>query len=114
MAKTDEIEEYILKFPENIQDILRKIRTLIKDNAPDAEEQMAYGVPGYKINKIPLVYFAAFKNHIGLYAVPLNHREFKDELSKYKQGKGTVRFPLNRLIPFDLIERIVKFKVATV
>jgi len=69
-------------------------------------------MPGYKINKKPLVYFAAFKKHIGFYSAPLQHSEFKDELSKYKQGKGTVQFPLIRPIPFDLIERIVKFKIA--
>ena len=108
----DEIEAYILQFPENVQDILRKIRKLIKDNAPNAEERISYGMPAYKTNKKPLVYFAAFKNHIGLYATPTGHNEFNDELSKYKQGKGSVQFPLDRPVPYKLIERIVKFKVA--
>jgi uncharacterized protein YdhG (YjbR/CyaY superfamily) len=108
----DAIENYILQFPENVQNILRKIRTLIRDNAPNAEEQIAYRMPAYKTNKKPLVYFAAFKNHIGFYATPSGHSEFIEELSKYKQGKGSVQLPLNQSIPYELIERIVKFKVA--
>jgi len=108
----DEIEAYIQNFPDNVQDILRKIRNLIKENAPGAAEQVAYRMPAYKLNKKPLVYFAAFKQHIGLFATPSAHSEFKEELSKYKHGKGSVQFPLNQPIPYDLIERIVKFRVA--
>jgi len=107
----DEIEEYILNFPGEVQEILRKIRKLIKDNAPGAQETMAYGMPAYKTNRRPLVYFAAFKNHIGFYATPSGHSEFKAELSKYKQGKGSVQFPLDKPIPYELIERIVIFRV---
>jgi uncharacterized protein YdhG (YjbR/CyaY superfamily) len=107
----DKIETYIQQFPENVQEILRNIRKLIKDNAPGAEELIAYGMPGYKANKKPLVYFAAFKKHIGFYATPSGHIEFKDELSKYKQGKGSVQFPLDQPIPYNLIVRIVKFRV---
>jgi uncharacterized protein YdhG (YjbR/CyaY superfamily) len=108
----DDIEKYILQYPENVQEILKKIRKLIKENAPEAEELIAYRMPGYKTNKKPLVYFAAFKSHIGLYATPSGHKEFKKELSKYKQGKGSVQFPLDKPIPYKLIEKIVKFKVA--
>ena len=68
-------------------------------------------MPAYKLNKKPLVYFAAFKNHIGFYATPTGHSEFKNELSLYKQGKGSVQFPLNQKIPYQLIEKIVKFRV---
>lgn len=107
----NDIENYIIKFPNDVQVILRKIRKLIKDNAPEAEESMAYGMPGYKTNKKPLVYFAAYKNHIGFYATPTGHNTFKDELSKYKQGKGSVQFPLNQPIPYELIEKIVQFRV---
>lgn len=107
----NEIERYIQQFPENVQGILRNIRKLIKDNAPDAEELLAYGMPAYKSNKKPLVYFAAFKNHIGFYATPSGHTEFKNELSKYKQGKGSVQFPLDQPIPYNLIEKIVKFRL---
>ncbi|QQS31347.1 MAG: DUF1801 domain-containing protein [Sphingobacteriales bacterium] len=107
----NEIENYISQFPEEVQDILIKIRTLIKENAIDAEELIAYGMPAYKTNKKPLVYFAAYKNHIGFYATPTGHSEFKEELSKFKQGKGSVQFPLDEPIPYELIERIVKFRV---
>lgn len=105
------IETYIQQFPDNVQEILRNIRKLIKDNAPESEELFAYGMPAYKTNKKPLVYFAAFKNHIGFYATPSGHNEFQDELSKYKQGKGSVQFPLNKPIPYKLIESIVKLRV---
>lgn len=106
------IETYIQQYPDNVQEILHNIRELIKDNAPEAEELFAYGMPAYKTNKKPLVYFAAFKKHIGFYATPSGHSEFQDELSKYKQGKGSVQFPLDKPIPYKLIERIVKFRVT--
>lgn len=107
----EEVEEYIGQFPEKVQDILRHIRKLIKANAPEAEESMAYGMPAYKIYKKPLVYFAAFKNHIGFYATPSGHTEFQEELSRYKQGKGSVQFPLDQEVPYALIERIVQFRI---
>ncbi len=107
----NDIDKYIIQFPDDVQQILNKIRKLIKENAPDAEERIAYGMPGYKTNKKPLVYFAAFKNHVGFYATPTGHHEFKSELSQYKQGKGSVQFPLNKPIPYQLIQKIVKFRV---
>ncbi len=106
-----EIDDYISKFPEGSHEIMQKIRAIIKDNAPDAVEQMAYGMPGYKTHGKPLVYFAGYKNHIGLYATPSGHEKFAKELSQYKQGKGSVQFPLNQPIPFDLIKKIVAFRV---
>lgn len=108
----DNIEAYIQQFPEDVQEILRKIRMLIKENAPGAEELISYGMPGYKTNKKPLVYFAAYEKHIGFYATPSGHSEFKKELSKYKQGKGSVQFPLDQPIPYNLIKQIVQFRVA--
>jgi len=107
----NEIETYIQQFPKNVQEILYNIRKLIKDIAPDAEELIVYNMPAYKTNEKPLVYFAAYKNHIGFYATPSGHSEFHNELAKYKQGKGSVQFPLNNPIPYELIERIVKFRV---
>jgi len=107
----DEIDNYILQFPEDVQKQLRLIRTLIKSLAPDAEETIAYGMPAYKTHERPLVYFAAFKNHIGLYATPSGHEAFRDELAKYKQGKGSVQFPLDHPLPIELIERIVRFRI---
>jgi uncharacterized protein YdhG (YjbR/CyaY superfamily) len=105
------VEEYIGSFSSDTQKILREIRQIIIKNAPEAEESIGYGMPAYKLNKKPLVYFAAFKNHIGFYATPTGHQAFSDELSKYKQGKGSVQFPINKPMPLDLIERIVKFRV---
>jgi uncharacterized protein YdhG (YjbR/CyaY superfamily) len=107
----DEIDNYISNFPEAVQPLLHQIKTIIKEEAPDAEEAMAYGMPAYKTNKKPLVYFAAFKSHIGLYATPSGHEAFQKELAGYKQGRGSVQFPLDKPIPFDLIRRIVAFRV---
>lgn len=104
------VDEYINSFPQDIQILLEKIRNVIRETAPEAAESISYGMPAYKLNKKPLVYFAAFKNHIGFYATPTGHSRFSDELSQYKQGKGSVRFPLNEPVPFDLIKRIVEFK----
>jgi uncharacterized protein YdhG (YjbR/CyaY superfamily) len=105
------VDNYIESFPESVQILLRQIRTTIKESAPDAVESIAYHMPAYKTNGKPLVYFAAFKNHIGFYATPTGHSEFAKELSKYKQGKGSVQFPFDRPVPFDLIGQIVKFRV---
>ncbi|MBK7171668.1 MAG: DUF1801 domain-containing protein [Bacteroidales bacterium] len=106
----DEVGNYILQFPENVQEILNKLRKLIKEIAPEAVESMAYGMPAYKLNKKPLVYYAAYPKHLGFYATPTGHAKFMVELSKFKQGKGSVQ-PLDQPVPFDLIERIVKFRV---
>ncbi len=107
-----DIETYIQQFPDEVQEILQTIRKLINDNAPGANEHFAYGMTAFKLYKKPLVYFAAFKNHIGFYATPSGHTEFKEELSKYRHGKGSVQFPLDKPIPYKLIERIVKFRVT--
>lgn len=104
------IDEYIQTFPNEIQEVLEKIRTTIQKAAPDAKEKISYSMPAFEQNGI-VVYFAAFKNHIGLYALPSGHKAFKEELSKYKSGKGSVQFPLNEPMPFDLITKIVKFRV---
>lgn len=105
------VDEYIQTFPEDTQTLLEQVREAIKTSAPEAIEGIAYQMPAYKTNAKPLVYFAGFKSHIGLYATPTGHAEFKDELSAYKQGKGSVQFPLDKPIPLDLIKKIVAFKV---
>lgn len=105
------VDEYIADFPTETQVILEEIRAAIKTVAPNADESISYGMPGYKLNGKPLVYFAAFKNHIGFYATPTGHAEFAEELSKYKQGKGSVQFPIDKPMPMDLITKIVKFRV---
>lgn len=104
------VETYIAQFPDEVQKILEKIRAIILTEVPEAEERISYAMPGYYLNKKPLVYFAGYKNHIGFYATPTGHEKFEKELSKYKQGKGSVQFPLNQEIPYDLINDIVKFR----
>lgn len=111
MKSTTSFEEYILQFPSETQEILNQLRELIKTAAPDAIESISYGMPAYKTFKKPLVYFAGYDKHIGLYATPSGHSEFEKELSTYKQGKGSVQFPLDQPIPYDLIKRIVEFRV---
>jgi len=110
-TQPDNVGEYVKSFSADVQKSLNKIREIIRKAAPDAIESIAYGMPAYKLNGKPLVYFAGYKSHIGFYATPSGHTEFSGELSKYKQGKGSVQFPLSEPIPFDLIKRIVEFRV---
>jgi uncharacterized protein YdhG (YjbR/CyaY superfamily) len=105
------IDGYISSFPKGTQEILEQVRRTIKKTAPNAEETISYGIPTFKLNSIYLVYFAAFKNHIGFYATPTGHDAFKEALSKYKQGKGSVQFPLDKPMPLKLIAEIVKFRI---
>jgi len=105
------VDSYIATFPLVTQKLLQQIREAILSAAPRAEESISYGMPAYKINGKPLVYFAGYKNHIGFYATPTGHKEFETELSHYKQGKGSVQFPINEDLPTDLISRIVTFRV---
>jgi len=114
-VKTDEatpqdIDEYIASFPKDTQEILEKVRTTIRQAAPDAEETIKYQIPTFTL-KGNLVHFGAFKKHIGFYPTPTGTEEFKNELSVYEGAKGSIRFPLDRPIPFDLISKIVEFRV---
>lgn len=111
MDNANNVEEYINGFPKTVQEILESIRATIKTAAPEAVESISYGMPAYKLNGRPLVYFAGYKNHIGFYATPTGHAEFSKELSGYKQGKGSVQFPAGEPMPLDLISRIVAFRV---
>ena len=104
------VEEYISSFPPDIQELLQQVRLTIQEAAPDAEECIAYAMPAYKLNG-PLVYFAGYKGHIGFYATPTGHEAFKKELSRYKEGKGSVQFPLDEPLPLKIIEKIVRFRV---
>lgn len=105
------IDEYIAGFSEEIQEKLQMIRKTISEAAPEAEEAISYQMPTFKL-KGNLVHFAAYKNHIGFYPAPRGIEAFKEELSAYKGAKGTVQFPLNEPLPYDLIGRIVKFRAA--
>ena len=104
------IDEYIADYPKDIQKLLQQVRVTIKKAAPDAEEKISYGIPTFTLNG-NLVHFGAYEKHIGFYATPTGHEAFKKELSVYKQGKGSVQFPIDQPLPLDLISRIVKFRV---
>jgi uncharacterized protein YdhG (YjbR/CyaY superfamily) len=104
------IDEYIAFQTPELQILLEQLRQTIKKAAPEAEEVISYNMPAYKYHGM-LVYFAAYKNHIGFYATPSGHSEFKEELSVYKKGKGSVQFPFNQHLPLDLISRIAVFRV---
>ena len=104
------IDEYIEMFPPDVQERLEQLRQTIKAAAPDAEEAISYQMPTFKLHG-NLAHFAAFKNHIGFYPAPSGIEEFAEELAPYLVSKGTIRFPNNQPIPFDLVSRIVQFRV---
>ena len=106
------IDEYIAAFPKEIQAMLEQIRATISKVAPTAEEAIKYAIPTFVLNGRNLVHFAAFKNHIGFYPTPTGIESFQKELSKYKQGKGSVQFPLDEPMPLALITKIVKFNMV--
>ena len=105
------VDDYIAGFSKEQQAKLNQMRMLIRKTVPEAIESMSYGMPAYKLNRKPLVYFGGFKNHIGFYATPTSHEVFQKELSGYTHGKGSVQFPINSDLPVELIEKMVKFKV---
>lgn len=105
------IDDYIAEFPEEVALILNQIKATIQNEAPTAIEAISYNMPAFKLNKKVLVYFAGYKNHIGFYALPSGNEAFKTELSKYHTGKGSIQFPLNQPMPFELIKQIVQFRV---
>ncbi len=105
------IDEYIAEFPSETQNRLQELRELIKATAPDATETISYAIPTFDLNGRHLVHFAGYDRHIGFYPVPSGMDAFKDELKPYKQGKGSVQFPLDDPLPTDLIRRIVVFRV---
>jgi len=107
------INQYIADYSDEVVEILNQIRSCIKEAAPEAHEVISYNMPAFKQGKV-LVYFAAFKNHIGFYALPSGNVAFKQELSKYKVGKGSIQFPLNQPMPFELIKLMVAFRLEEV
>ncbi len=109
-AKPKNIDEYIARFPEDVQSALEKVRATIKKAAPKAEEIISYQMPAFKYYG-NLVYFAGWKNHIGFYPIPTAMRAFEKELSVYDGAKGSVKFPLDKPMPLGLISRIVKFRM---
>ena len=104
------IDEYIASFPEAVQKIMTQLRATIKTAAPEADEKISYNMPTFTLNGKYLVYFAGWKNHIAFYGAPKGNAEFKEDLSAYESGAGTLQFPYEKPIPFDLIAQIVKFR----
>jgi uncharacterized protein YdhG (YjbR/CyaY superfamily) len=104
------VDEYIQHFDSTRAEILNKVRTIILKNAPEAEEKISYGMPAYKLNGA-LVYFAIYEKHLGLYPTGTSLAEFAEELKNYKTSKGAIQFKLKEKVPYELIEKIVKFRV---
>jgi uncharacterized protein YdhG (YjbR/CyaY superfamily) len=105
------IDEFIASFPKNVRDVLEELRRAIRESAPGAEETISYGIPTFDLNGKHLVHFSAYKSHVGFYPTSSGIEAFKKELSPFKTSKGTVKFPLGKPIPLDLVRRIVKFRV---
>ena len=106
-----DMDDYISGFPKDVQALLQQVRNIIKKAAPGVEERISYGIPTFNLSNRYLIYFAGFKNHISVYPAPRESKEFKEKLSKYKGGKGTVQFPLDKPLPIGLITDIVKFRM---
>lgn len=108
------IDAYIAGFPRDVQDILQQVRAIIRQTVPDAGEKISYGIPTFTLHGRNLVHFAAFKHHIGFYPTPAGQETFREALSVYKTGKGSVQFPIDQPMPLHLITRIVQFRVKEV
>ena len=109
-AKPIDIDSYILRFPPEVQEKLQQLRSTIKRIVPEATEKISYGIPTFFLKK-NLVHFAAFKEHIGFYALPTTNEVFKKELAAYKAGRGSIQFPLDEELPIGLIEKLVRYRV---
>jgi uncharacterized protein YdhG (YjbR/CyaY superfamily) len=108
------MDEYIDKSPKKAKNLMEELRRVIRETAPNAEETISYGIPTFKLNGKALVYFGAWKNHIGFYAGISAIEAFKHELAPCKQAKGTIQFPLDKPIPRELVRKIVKFRIKAV
>jgi len=109
-TKTYDIDKYIAGFTKDKQKLLEQLRTTIRKAAPQAQETISYGMPAFKLNGM-LVFFAAWKNHIGFYPTSSGIKAFKKDLSVFNVSKGTIQFPLDKPLPKGLVTKIVKFKV---
>lgn len=110
MSKSPDVDAYIAKYEGVRRERLETMRQLVTTAVPNAVEAISYGLVGYKLSGKPLIYFGAYPNHIGLYATPNGHEAFADEFSKYKQGKGSVQFPLDQPLPVELIMRVIEYR----
>ena len=107
------IDVYVAKFPEKTREQLQKLRNVIQEAAPDSVETLSYGIPTFKQGR-NLVHFAGYKKHVGFYPTPSSIELFREELSEYEVSKGTVKFPHDKPIPYDLIKRVVEYRVNEV
>jgi len=105
------VDDYIRSFPEPTRQALQQIRDTIRRVAPTAKEKISYAMPAYMLHGKPLIYFAGYPHHVGLYALPVTHAKFASLLSTYKQGKGSVQFPLDRPMPLLLVASMIAFRV---
>jgi uncharacterized protein YdhG (YjbR/CyaY superfamily) len=112
MKNATTIDEYIALYPKDVQVLLEKLRKTIRDVVPEATEAISYGIPTFKLNGKNLVHFGGYAKHIGFYPAPKGIEAFKEELSVYEGGKGTVQFPLDKPIPYDLVKKIVAFRAS--
>ena len=111
ITKFTTVESYFAAFPENVRDILEFMRQTIKQAAPEAQELISYNMPAFKLNGI-LVYYAAYKNHIGFYPTASGIANFQKDFEGYKYSKGAIQFPINEKLPVELITKIVKFRIV--
>ena len=110
-TKYTTMDAYIASFPKEVHGILEQVRKTIREAAPGAVEAISYQIPTFKLNGSNLVHFAAWKDHVGFYATPSGNAAFKKELARYKVAKGSIQFPLDEPIPYDLVAKIAKFRV---
>jgi uncharacterized protein YdhG (YjbR/CyaY superfamily) len=108
------VNQYIDQFAPEIGQRLTQIRELVKTAYPEAVESISYGMPAYKLDKKPLVYFAGYEKHIGIYALPFTHQQFANELAGFKQGKGSVQFPNSQELPLELIQKMIAFRAREI
>jgi uncharacterized protein YdhG (YjbR/CyaY superfamily) len=113
-SKFETIDEYIQTFPPDVQGILEHVRRTIREVAPSAVEAISYQMPTFKLDGSYLIYFAAWKKHIGLYPIPSGNEDFEREISLYRGAKGTARFPLAKPIPYDLVKEMVASRIKEI
>jgi len=106
------VDEYISSFPDDVQKILEEIRGIIKDTVPGAKEKISYQIAAFELNGRNLIHFAGWKKHISLYPIPAGNEAFEKQVASYVDGKGTIKFPLDKPIPMKLISKIIKLRIA--
>lgn len=114
MNNSETVDDYIANFDGECHKRLVVMRNVIQKEAPNATEGIFYGMPGYKLDGKPLVYFAGYDKHVGFYATPNGHEAFAKEFKPYKQGKGSVQFPHDQPLPHDLVARVVRYRISTI